>query len=304
MSSTGRREKRNPELRNEMLNLVHTRSFVAVIATRGVRAAARELDLAPSTIVDHIRRLEEALAAPLVVRQGGGAMPTDQGARFLPLARALVETASRVRQLIHLPALRLAASSNVGTYLLQPHIAAFRKAAGIPIEQWIGSNSEVVARLEQGEADVAAMEWWDGRPGFTAHTWRREPLVVIVGPGHRWACRQSVSMTELQTEPLLGGESGTGTGYLLRRQLGASANSLTIIDGFGSTETVKRAVRAGCGASIVMAASVTDEVATEQLVAIRIEGIELEKEIKLVVPATLPPTAPAMAMLEASQNWD
>lgn len=287
-----------------MLNLTHARSFVTVIATRGVRAAARELDLAPSTIVDHIRQLEEVLAAPLVVRQRGSAMPTDQGARFLPLARALVETAGRVRSLIHLPALRLAASSNVGIYLLQPHIAAFRQRAGIPVEQWIGSNLDVVARLERGEADVAAMEWWDGRPGFIARTWRREPLVVIVGLGHRWARRGSVPVTDLQTEPLLGGESGTGTGYLLRRQLGPIAKSLTIIDGFGSTEAVKRAVRAGCGASIVMEASVADEVATEQLVALRIEGVELNKEIKLIVPETLPPTAPAKAMFDASQSWE
>jgi DNA-binding transcriptional LysR family regulator len=287
-----------------MLNLTHARSFVTVIATRGVRAAARQLDLAPSTIVDHIRQLEEVLAAPLVVRRHGGAMPTDQGARFLPLARSLVETAGRVRSLIHLPALRLAASSNVGTYLLQPHIAAFRQSAGIPVEQWIGSNSDVVARLERGEADLAAMEWWDGRPGFTARTWRREPLVVIVGPGHRWARLGSVSVAELQGEPLLGGESGTGTGYLLRRQLGPLAKSLAIVDGFGNTEAVKRAVRAGYGASIVMEASVADEVATAQLVALRIEGVELAKEIKLIVPEALPPTAPAMAMFEASRLWE
>lgn len=287
-----------------MLNLTHARSFVTVIAARGVRAAARQLDLAPSTIVDHIRQLEEVLAAQLVVRQRGGAMPTDQGARFLPLARSLVETAARVRSLIHLPALRVAASSNVGTYLLQPHIAAFRQSAGIPVEQWIGSNSDVVARLERGEADLAAMEWWDGRPGFTARTWRREPLVVIVGPGHRWAGLESVSVAELQGEPLLGGEPGTGTGYLLRRQLGPLAKSLTIIDGFGSTEAVKRAVRAGYGASIVMEASVADEVAKVRLVALRFEGIELAKEIKLVVPESLPTTAPAMALFEASQNWE
>ncbi|ANW04544.1 LysR family transcriptional regulator [Bradyrhizobium icense] len=287
-----------------MLNLTHARSFVTVIAARGVRAAARQLDLAPSTIVDHIRQLEAVLAAPLVVRQRGGAMPTDQGARFLPLARSLVETATRVRSLIHLPALRLAASSNVGTYLLQPHIAAFRQSAGIPVEQWIGSNSDVVARLERGEADLAAMEWWDGRPGFTARTWRREPLVIIVGPDHRWAGLGAVSVAEMQGEPLLGGESGTGTGYLLRRQLGSLAKSLNIIDGFGNTEAVKRAVRAGYGASIVMEASVADEVVTEQLVALRIEGVELEKEIKLIVPEALPPTAPARAMFEASLSWE
>ncbi len=286
-----------------MLNLIHARSFVAVIAARGVRAAARQLDLAPSTVADHIRQLEAALAAPLLVRRRGGAEPTEQGARLLPLARSLVETAGRVRSLVHLPALRLAASSNVGTYLLQPHLAAFRQDVGIAVEQWIGSNAEVVARLERGEADAAVMEWWDGGRGFTARTFAREPLVVIVASGHRWAGLGSVSVAELQREPLLGGEAGTGTGHLLRRQLGALAQSLAIIDGFGSTEAVKRAVRAGCGTSIVMQAAVADEVTAGQLVALRIEGVELEKAISLVVPGTLPATAPAMALFAASQGW-
>jgi len=286
-----------------MLNLTHARTFLTVIAARGIRAAARQLDLAPSTIVDHIRQLEEVLAAPLVLRRHGGAMLTDQGERFLPLARSLVETAGRVRSLVHLPTLRVAASSNVGTYLLQPHLAAFQRSAGIPVEQWIGSNPEVIARLERGEADLAAMEWWDGRQGFAARTWTREPLVVIVGPDHRWAGLGSLSVAELQGEPLLGGESGTGTGHLLRRRLEPLAESLMIVDGFGSTEAVKRAVRAGRGASIVMESSVTDEVAARRLVALRLEGIELAKEIKLIVPETLPPTAPAMALFEASRGW-
>ncbi len=286
-----------------MLNLTHARTFLTVIAARGIRAAARQLDLAPSTIVDHIRQLEEVLAAPLVLRQRGGAMLTDQGARFLPLARSLVETAGRVRSLVHLPTLRVAASSNVGTYLLQPHLAAFRRSAGIPVEQWIGSNNDVIARLERGEADLAAMEWWDGREGFAACTFAREPLVVIVAPDHRWARLGSLSVAELQGEPLLGGESGTGTGHVLRSGLGPLANALVIIDGFGSTEAVKRAVRAGCGASIVMESSVADEVAASRLVALRVEGVELAKEIRLIVPETLPATAPAMALFEASRSW-
>ena len=53
-----------------------------------------------------------------------------------------------------------------------------------------------------------------------------------------------------------------------------------------------------------MEASVADEVATEQLVTLRIEGVELDKEIKLIVPETLPPTAPAMAMFDAAQSWE
>jgi DNA-binding transcriptional LysR family regulator len=280
-----------------MLNLLHARTFLAVIEAGGVRAAARRLALAPSTVLDHVRRLERELATPLIERRSRGTTPTSYGARILPLASALIATAERIRRLAHESSLRVAASSNVGIYMLQPTLSAFQRATGVDVETWIGTNHDVLDRLECGEADLVAMEWWDDRRGFAAHTWTREPLVVIVGRHHRWAGLDSVAVEELIAEPLWGGEPGTGTGRLLRRRLGPLADRLQAIKGCGSTEAVKRAVRAGRGASIVMWAAIADEVALGQLVALTIEGVELFKEIKLVVPDGLPSIAPAKMFL-------
>lgn len=282
-----------------MLNLIHARTFLTVVETKGVRSAARALDLAPSTVVEHIRQLELELSAPLLERQGGSTTPTPEGLRFLPIARALVATAKRARSLIHQPSmLRLAASSNVGIYLLQQPLAAFQKSTECELETWIGPNTDVLDRLVHGEADLAAMEWWDDRKGFTARMWSREPLVVIVAPDHRWAGQTAIAVEDLLTEPLLGGEEGTGTARVLRKAFGELVHRLNVVDGFGSTEAVKRAVRAGRGASIVLSAAVADEIASRQLVALQIAGFELVKEIKLIVPETLPSTAPAMAFFE------
>ena len=62
-----------------MLNLVHARTFLAVLSERGFRAAARDLNLSPSTVVEHIRQLEADLAAPLLVRRRGVVELTSQG---------------------------------------------------------------------------------------------------------------------------------------------------------------------------------------------------------------------------------
>ena len=67
-----------------MLNLVHAKTFLAVLNERGFRAAARDLNLSPSTVVEHVRQLEEDLAAPLLVRRRGIVEPTFQGAAFAP----------------------------------------------------------------------------------------------------------------------------------------------------------------------------------------------------------------------------
>lgn len=276
-----------------MLNLTHVRSFLAVLDGQGFRAAARELKLSPSTLVDHINQLEAELAAALLVRKRGGFAPTAQGLAFLPLARALVATAERAFDVVSGCPLRIAAASNVGIYLLQSILASFKQTEEFPTELWIGRNPDVAERIAAGRADVGLMEWWDDRRGFLARTWRREPLVVIVGPSHPWASRANAHTADLLGERMLGGEPGTGTGTLLRQVIGTNAERIETVNGFGSTEAVKRAVRAGLGVSLVLASSVTDEVAAGHLVALPLADADLVKEIKLIVPAPLPATSAA-----------
>jgi DNA-binding transcriptional LysR family regulator len=271
-----------------MLNLIHTKTFLTVLGERGFRAAGRELKLSPSTIVEHINQLEAELAAPLIVRRRGAVEPTSQGAAFVPLARALLDTAERSRILISNAPLRVVASSNIGTYLLQSVLASFQATDPCSVDLWIGANPDVAARLASGNADVALMEWWDDRPGFSAQTWRKEPLVVIVAPDHPWAKRRVIEASELVSQKLLGGESGTGTITLLKAKLGRLSARLTAVGGFGSTEAVKRAVRAGRGVSLVIAGAVADEIKAGQLVALRLKDVELMKEMKVISPLGVP----------------
>jgi DNA-binding transcriptional LysR family regulator len=59
-----------------MLNLIHVRTYLAVIDEKGVRAAAKALALSPSTVVEHVDQLEADLAAPLVIRSRGATCAT------------------------------------------------------------------------------------------------------------------------------------------------------------------------------------------------------------------------------------
>ena len=208
-----------------MINLNHTRTFLAVHDVGGIRPAARALGVSASTVLEHLRLLEEELAAQLLARARGRLELSRQGMQFLPLARSLVMTAARARSLLHEAPLRIATSSNIGTYLLQKPLALFQNRTATPIELWIGTNSDVAQRLERGDADAALMEWWDNRSGFSARTWKREPLVVIVAPQHRWVRRRFVTPEELTSETLLGCEWGTGTGDLAEAASGTSGGS-------------------------------------------------------------------------------
>ena len=178
--------------------------------------------------------------------------------------------------------------------LLQSMLASFQASDPCSVDLWIGPNPDVAERLANGTADVALMEWWSERPGFCGYTWRKEPLGVIVGPGHPWAAAERDRGKRTGKPDLFGGRSGNGNNHASEKGAwGHLAEGLTAIGGFGNTEAVKRAVRAGRGVSLVIAAAVADEVKAGQLVALRIKGIELVKELKIISPIGLPDAAPA-----------
>lgn len=280
-----------------MLNLAHVETFLAVVDEGGFREAARRLDYAQPTVSQHIKKLEIALGAQLVNRSHAACTPTPRGARFLPHARRLIKAAAHAQAAVTQERFLIGASSNIGTYLLQPRLKAFldRHDAVGRATLTLAPNPQVAEQLGRGEIDVALMEWWDGRAGFSAVTWRHEPLVVIVPPGHPWAERRSVPKRQLLATPMIGGEPGSGTATLLRQAFGTEAERLEVSMSLGSTEAVKQAVQAGMGVSIVLESAVRDQVSAGLLRALPITGARLKKELFVLVPEDMPVTSLACA---------
>lgn len=272
-----------------MLNLEHIASFLAVLRTRNFRAAAHERALSQATVTQHIQKLEAALNTSLIARSHAGCTPTPAGTALLPHAESLLRVNTRVLNLMHKPAIAIGASSNIGVYLLQPYIKSFlaQTDGEYPIDVVIQNNLAIAEKLECGELDLAAMEWWDGRPGYAAHLWRQEELVVIVAPYHPWARLSAIPPSLLKEEPILGGEAASGTGTLLKQHFGDQIHGLQTAMQLGSTEAVKRWVKAGLGVSIVLSSTIFEETLAGTLRAIPLAGEPIRKPLYVIWRETL-----------------
>jgi molybdate transport repressor ModE-like protein len=278
-----------------MVNLQYIATLLAVVHTGSFREAAKQRGLSQSAVSQHIRKLEQIFKVRLIERSNAGCQPTKEANALIPYAKNLLKLAERTINVLQRPGIAIGASSNIGIYLLQPYVKTYldQHNHSHNVDMVIDRNPVIADKLQCGGIDVAVMEWWDNRPGFTAQLWRSEELVVIVPPHHPWRKLPCIPMRLLNGIKLLGGEPGTGTGRLLKQHFGEQAKNLHISMQLGSTEAVKQWVKAGLGVSLVLAGTVAQEHKTGALRAIPIEGHPLEKKLFVVwnnahLPDSLP----------------
>ncbi|AEG94129.1 LysR family transcriptional regulator [Ramlibacter tataouinensis] len=271
-----------------MLNIEQINTFVAVVDANSFLGAAERLGLAPPTVSQHIRKLEEALGKQLLQRSRSECKLTVEGERFLPHARALLALESRARGALSTQTLNIAASSNIGAYhlpgLLKRFADLFSPEERPAVEVSVGRNSEVQEQVRTGMAQIGLVEWVQPRPGLSSFKWGSEKMVVIVPPGHPWERKREVSPEQLFRTPMVAGEPGTGTATLLRDLFGSLVGDLATTMSLGSTEAVKRAVMAGLGVSLVMESAVRLETEQGWLVALPLGGAKVEKTLHAMVP--------------------
>ncbi|MDQ0454538.1 DNA-binding transcriptional LysR family regulator [Rhizobium paknamense] len=137
----------------------HYRSFLAVLQSGSLSAAARALGLTQPTLGRHIEALEANIGAPLFLRSVQGLLPTATALAMRPLAESM-ETSSRSLSRLATASqtnvegvVRISASDVMAVEVLPPILSRLQTAhPGLHVEL---SVSDRVEDLLQQEADIA-----------------------------------------------------------------------------------------------------------------------------------------------------
>jgi DNA-binding transcriptional LysR family regulator len=99
-------------------------------------------------------------------------------------------------------------------------------------------------------------------------------MVLIVPPGHPLAKETKVPIARLLEYPFVSREEGSGSREVIVEHLnssGADPSALNLVMELGSPESIKGAVEAGMGISVISRATVLKELKLGSLVAIDID---------------------------------
>ena len=145
-------------MRNLDIDLLRT--FVAVCDAGGFTAASRQIHLTQSAVSMQMKRLEQSLDGPLLVRKSRGLDLTDAGESLLVHARRILQMNDEaVAELTH-PAVmgivRLGIPDGFGTGFLTRMIQEFlRTYPQVQMEVHCQSTPALLVMLDQGELDLA-----------------------------------------------------------------------------------------------------------------------------------------------------
>lgn len=248
------------------ITVTQLRSFIAVVRTGSVTAAADELVVTQPSVSAAIAGLAREVGTPLLERDGRGVRPTKAGKAFAPFAADVIGLLEEGRRAAGRAAansglaLRIAAVTTAAESFVPGVMGAFASAnPDVHLMLQVGNREHVVALVLDHKADVAFV----GRPPVDerveSFTLRPNRPVLITSQHDKLAGRREVPPHELAARHWLLREPGSGTRVLNEQFLAAShldVPTLTV----GSNGAIKQAARAGLGVSFVSRDAVAAEI--------------------------------------------
>ena len=239
------------------------RTLLAVLDQGSMTAAARVLDVSQSAVSWKIKRLEERIGQPLLLRDGRTLRPSRACRSILRDARSVVELHDRmVANLTRAElsgAVRVGAHEDIGVRRLTDILASFRRVHPDAEVSFVLGGSGSTARLvDAGELDVGLIQVPESRARATDEVlWSEQPRWYTGG----WSAHDEPPIA------MISYHEDCEYRAMGVRQLEAAGIEYHNVAVIPSTEAVIRAVEQGLGVSVIAESFASDRLVEWPLAA-------------------------------------
>ena len=275
-----------------MLDLYKLQIFTVVADEGSFSAAAERLYMTQSAVSQHMKDLEAALGRSLFQRGRRGVRLTPAGEtlrRYAADIFALVaEAEEALTDVAHLRAgkVSIGATPGVSVYLAPEWIRRFHaRYPHLTVALQTGVTAQIVPDVLAGRLDIGLIEGELEGYQHPRLAWRELEEVeqlAVVGAGHPWAGRTSVTLEELHGQAMIMRPPGSQTRAWLDGALRPRGVAPRVVGEYDNLEAMKRSAGQGTCVAILPGYAVAAEVALGTLVTVPIEGAPLRRTLKLV----------------------
>ena len=255
--------------------------FYTVARLLSFTKAAESLHMTQPAVTFQIRQLEEYFNTRLFDRTHNKISLTEAGQEVFGYAERIIELYNemdnQVRKLTGdvVGVLVVGASTTIAEYKIPTLLGEFQqKFPDVKLRLKVSNTVGIVRMVENNEVDVGVVEGPVNNKNLALKICWCDQLMLICPPNHELAGADNINAEQLSTYPFIAREEGSGTREVISRYFdlrGLSLGDLRTTMEFGSPESVKSAVEAGLGISIISETTLNKELKLKTLRAIRME---------------------------------
>ncbi len=266
--------------------------LVTVAQEQSFSRAARALHRTQPAVSQAIRRLELELGEPLFDRSSKDGTLTAAGRVLHEFAQQMLHlrqgahTAIKELKDLHRGKLTLSANEYTVMYLL-PVLPVFRaRHPHIKVEVKRGLASRIPSEILGREFEIGVVSYKPGDSSIASVPVMTDELALIVAPDHplanKEANKDTVSVKELGAESFIAHNVSSPYREKVVRTFEKYKTPLNISMEMPTLEAIKRLVEQGMGVALVPRLTAQSEIARQQVVALTVREMRLERGIHLI----------------------
>lgn len=243
--------------------------------------AAESLHMTQPAVTFQVRQLEEYFNTRLFDRTHNRISLTKAGERVFEFSGSIFqiyqEMESEVRKITGDVSglIIVGASTTIAEYMLPSLLGGFKqKFPEVNIRLQVSNTEGIVTMVENNTIDLGVVEAPVTNKNLVVELCRIDRLAAVVPPGHPLAAEATVPVARLLEYPFICREEGSGTREVIEDYLqkaGISLSEMNVIMELGSPESIKGAVEAGIGITILSHATLNKELKLGTLVAVELD---------------------------------
>jgi DNA-binding transcriptional LysR family regulator len=278
--------------------------FLTVAAEKSFSRAAEKLLRTQPAVSLAVQRLEAELGDKLIDRSAKELLLTDAGRTVLEYARRFAslqqELENSLAELRDKSSGRLVIGANESTtlYLLR-HIGNYRRLyPKVKVQVRRSLSSKIPSELIDGNLELGVVSYDPEDDRLVTKIIYTDSLVFVVSPRHRFADRESVSITELDMETFIAHNVVSPYREVVLREFQRYKVPLNMDVEMPTVETIRKLVQSNQGVAFMPLMCVGPELEQGTLRAVKVNELNVERKIRLVYPARRALSHAAKAFLE------
>jgi len=286
--------------------LLETLKIYRDLVDTGSFSKAAELNYLTQPAVSHqIKNLEAGLGCVLLSRAHQDLRLTPAGLVFYRTAKRILQAyddmTSQLKSVsgVLSSGVRIATIYSVGIYVLQDYIRRFIR---LHPEVKISVNYQKAGRIYddviRNRADLGIIAYPARRRGIEIIPLHTEEMLLICPPRHAFAGQNRLDLRALDGQDFVAFDDAAPTRAALDKLLRAHDVKVAVKLELDNVETIKSAIQAGTGLSILPGAAVRNEVRSGKLSARRFQNLKILRPVAAVVKKGWPTSPAARTFLE------